>query len=106
MLSYIQFLIGAFFTFNLPLVIYYADAVIERDREFAFTILIWSVINAIIAGGMFAGILSKQKGLLTGFLEYRDPWSIGNGDPQITNAGAFLLITLVVNLGVGNFLGF
>lgn len=102
----LKFFIGAFFAFGGIIVpVFHSHE--DRSRELIFGLLLLSLVNAFLAGGFLAGTRDrgdKKKSLFSGFYQYKNPWSIGGHNPEITNAGAFLLITLAINLAISNFI--
>ncbi|HRO18601.1 MAG TPA: hypothetical protein PLU07_10445 [Ferruginibacter sp.] len=104
----LKFFIGAFFALG-GIIIPAFHSHVGRSRELIATLFILSILNAFLAGGFLSGARDRgeqQKRLLSGFAQYREPWSIGGEKPEITNAGAFLLITLCINLLISNLIGF
>ncbi|HRO18522.1 MAG TPA: hypothetical protein PLU07_10045 [Ferruginibacter sp.] len=103
----LKFFIGGFFACG-GLIIPVFHSHIGRTTELVFILCAMSIVNGFLAGGFLAGTRDRgeqQKKLLSGFAQYREPWSIGGYNPEITNAGAFFLITLCINLVIANFIG-
>ncbi|HCF62806.1 MAG TPA: hypothetical protein DEU93_00405 [Chitinophagaceae bacterium] len=103
----IKFFIGAFFAIGgFNIILFHSHE--GRTPGFAILLIVLCIINAFFAGAFLAGARHrgvKRNQLLSGFSEYKEPWSIGSFNPEITNAGAFFLITLCINLIIANLIG-
>lgn len=103
----LKFFLGAFFALGgFNIIMFHSH--VGRTPGLSILLIVLCIINSYLAGAFLAGArhrgLKKNK-LMSGFSEYKEPWSIGGYNPEITNAGAFFLITLCINLIIANFIG-
>lgn len=103
----LKFFLGAFFALGgLTISLFHSHD--GRTPGFVFLLIVLSVGQALLAGGFLAGARhrgAQQNRLFSGFTEFKELWSFGSYNPEITNAGAFILVSIGINLFIANFIG-